>query len=268
MDFPTTYGPGFVESLGSGTVVANVAAHTKGAYVDVVASTSMDYDGLLIQATGGTIPLNFLVDIAVGPAASEQIILADFHLSNITRLNQWIHIPMSIPSGSRISARGQCPTGSTQTVVTAHGVRNGFLGVPPGGSISTLGAVTATTLGTAIDPGAAANTYGAWVPLAASVSSDIVAIMPVLGSKRNTAPQDTFGSAFSLQIGVGAAASEQVVWGPLSFGSNAIGLYGPLPFMWLPASIPAGSRVAARAKCSHTDATDRLFDLVIYALTI
>ena len=40
----------------------------------------------------------------------------------------------------------------------------------------------------------------------------------------------------------------------------------PRAQMWYPVSIPAGSRVAARARAGTTDATDRTFDLILYAL--
>lgn len=248
-------------------IASHASAHTKGAWVTLDASTSFDADGIVI----GTHCLNgnygTMVDVAIGAAAAEQTFLENFLVANCTELNQSIYVPIEIPAGSRIAARCQYGNAGPQSPqVSATLIRGGLLQPPPGGQVITLGAATGSTGGTSIDPGGSANTYGSWVQMSASTDSDIVALWPVVGNKGHTSPQYLGHGSFRLDVGVGAAAAEVAAISGLPFGSYTNALYSPPAQMWYPVSIPAGSRVAARARCGTTDATDRTFDLVLYAL--
>lgn len=121
---------GFAQSLsGVDTCGANVAdsgatavdpgatANTKGAWVELSAATLRTSHGMVL-AFGGI--LNALMtwtewrlDIGVGTAGSEQIILADYNLvcagagSDVSPKMSNFY-PVSIPKGSRLTARAQC----------------------------------------------------------------------------------------------------------------------------------------------------------------
>lgn len=260
--------PVMLEDLAGGTATAHASAHTKGSWTTAIASTADDYDALfVILNTGTSGTTRGFIDIAVGGAGSEVVIASNLAIANLARLCVPFMLPVAIPAGSRVAVRGQNSTGGTAIAVYFTGVRGSLLGQPPGGVVSVLGVTTATTAVTTIDPGAVGSTYGSWVQLSASTPRDISAVLPVVTNLGNSAPQSV-SPWFALDIGVGGAGSEVAVIAGYRFGSGSTGLFGPLPAWWVPVSIPAGSRVAARALSGVTDATDRLFGLALYTLTI
>lgn len=99
------------------TVVPSGAANVKGSWVQIVGSTSDDISELIIiagdeEASG----LNngwYLVDIGVGQAGSEKIIIPDLSFvaySTNSGLNPYLigPMPVSIPAASRLAMRVQC----------------------------------------------------------------------------------------------------------------------------------------------------------------
>jgi hypothetical protein len=267
-DFPISLTGGMVLSDGmAGAPSSSASTHTKGSYTQLQAATSADATGLYIginnaAATGRS----FLVDIAVGAAASEQIILANLLIDQPLRLVNSLQLPCLIPAGSRIAARCQCDTGSQQITMAGFLIAGGLWGESFGGPVVTLGANTATSKGTTVDAGATPSTYGAWTTIEASTAADIAAINVRKGSNRNTAPVEANLYSNYLQIGVGAAAAEQVV-ARLPVAATTSGYMGTGFEGWLPVNIPAGSRVAARYLSNTADATDRIIDVQVLGLT-
>ncbi len=268
-DFSTQYTPGFLENAatGGGVVTASASTNTKGVYAELITSTAYDADGIMVALQQNSTTAGGLMDFAIGAAGSEQIVMADVIIGQTARLTTYVFIPISLPAGSRVAARCQSTVSSQNHAVATHLYRAGLWGPPPGGTIVTLGADTSDSGGQVIDPGGTVDTYGSWAQLSASVGQDIAAVYLMLGNRQNSAPSGQSVN-FYLQFGIGAAASEVVVWGPIRFASSSSGSYGPLPSAWFPVSIPAGSRLVARARAGTNDATDRLFDLVVYGLVI
>ena len=242
-------------------MTSSATVNTKGAYTQLLASSGFDYDGLLVMFAVVSTNVRYLIDVAIGAAASEQIIAGDLHASWGNNIPQWFYIPRSIPAGTRVAARSQASTASAQVRMSVVGVKGGFFAPQGGGDIVTMGAAAGTSGGTAIDSGATANTFGAWVQLTGSTTDDIKALCCTSGGNNNTTP--TTGQGL-LQIGVGAAAAEvPVLELPFQMGTTADN-YGPLPPFWLPCSIPAGTRVAARFMSTVTDAVDRVMHVVAH----
>jgi len=258
---------GFVENPGiiRGAVYTTGGANTKGAYTALIASTGYDCDGLYLSFMANAIANKLLVDVAIGGAGAEVIILSNFLVNNAVTFGNQIYIPIEVPAGSRIAVRAQSNTASAQSYVVCHLVRGGLWKSPGGGTVETLGDVTGTSRGTTIDPGTSLSTWGAWIQLSAATVKDIVALWPQISIISNAAMVSSpFGMAF--QVGVGAAAAEQIALGPLTFSSITTFMSG-WPQMWLPCQIPQGSRISARGYTLDTvDATDRLYDLCLYGL--
>lgn len=91
-------------------------AHTKGSYAQISASTDHLIRSIIINvdARDNTTPADsmFLVDIAVGSATSEQVIIGDLLVSQGNFQRQMLPnfigpIPINIPAGTRLSARAQ-----------------------------------------------------------------------------------------------------------------------------------------------------------------
>lgn len=268
-DFPLPpHGFAGMQTLTNGPT-SSAVAHTKGSWADIVASTAFDADGIILSSATLNGSFGHMLDVAVGAGGSEVIILENWLHATATQLGSSIFLPIALPAGSQIRARVAYGGGSAFAIRCAVTlVRGGLLGPPAGGKVVTLGADTTDTGGKVIDPGGTINTYGAWAEIVASTADDIVGLWPVIGNRGNTAPVSVEMGSFRFDIGVGAAASEQLVAGPIPFGSYTNALYSQPPALWLPVTIPAGSRISARGMSSTNNATDRLFDLVLYALTI
>lgn len=270
-DFPLHSG-GITVAVSTAFSVAAVASATpnvKGAYTEIVASTAHDADAvLLVISQSNTAAISHLIDFAVGAAGSEVVVWPNWLLAGGVRMTTYAVLPCSIPAGSRISARCQATTASAQVQVRALTLRGGLWAPASGGTVVALGADTSDSGGQVIDPGATLNTYGAWSQLSASTAADIVAVRLSLGMRTNAAPAQT-ALNYYVDLGVGGAGAEVAIVDGLPFTSSTDGSFGAGgPHIWLPCSIPAGSRIAARAKANTTDATDRLFDVVVHALTV
>ena len=266
-DFPLR-APGFSQAGATpGTsVAASASINTKGAWTELVASTAFDADALQIIMAIPDVTTGHLLDLAIGGAGSEIEVLSNLLVSSVGRSSTTLTFPTLLPAGSRISARVQSQTASSAVRVRTMLIRGGFLLPAAGGRVETIGAATADSGGTPLDAGAAANTYGAWAQMTASTSRDIDAIQFRLGNAGNATPSASTCN-FYLQIGVGAGGSEIPVLDGYAFATMTTGDMGRAPDVWYPVAIPAGSRIAARIRSDITDATDRIVDLVLYALT-
>lgn len=109
-------------------VDAGATAHTKGAWAQITASTARDALGftlVIINDASSTASSQHLVDIAVGAAGSEVVIL-----SNMQAFFQGFQggetvvgpIWTPIPAGSRIAARAQCSVTAADTRVARCGL--------------------------------------------------------------------------------------------------------------------------------------------------
>lgn len=256
---------GVSTAASAGTAItAPGAINTKGAFTQLSASSPVDAAGILISASiNGAAMLHVLVDIAVGAASSEQVIVADLHFNRISSNNMGmspVFLPIAIPAGSRISARYQSSDSSAVVNVSCVLVAGAINGPQAGGQCVTYGAVGGASKGTTVDPGATANTKGAFV--------EMVAATPF---KTNfltfgMLPDATVLGAVSwlVDIAIGPSGSEQVVIpNVFMYGNQSIAtsqMRVSLPF-----AIPAGSRVSMRAQCSST-ATGRALLFVLHAI--
>jgi hypothetical protein len=105
-------------SGGLGTpVTPSPTANTKGSYAQLVASSARDYIGFLAsvdyQNGATTNALSWLIDIAIGGAGNEQIIVPNKYMQSISIAGSSVPTPtfgpffIPIPAGTRIAARCQ-----------------------------------------------------------------------------------------------------------------------------------------------------------------
>lgn len=105
---------GFTAATTRGVTMTSGAANVKGAYAQIVASTTRDHRYLIpsVQAADSSVTAaRWFIDIAVGAAASEVIIFPDMFVnasgSEIISGATAMPLLRPIPSGSRIAARIQ-----------------------------------------------------------------------------------------------------------------------------------------------------------------
>lgn len=254
---------------GGVSVTSDVStANTYGAWVQMVAS--LPYDSMLIpQIIGNSIAKELLFDIGVGAAGSE-VVLVDGILRSYTTGGEQsgvvFPLPIVAPAGTRVAFRCAASAADRTMLASCLAVHFGHFGQEFLCTLSdTYGKVAADTGGTEIDPGASANTDGDWVELAASSTRDSKALVFCIGNKGNAVRA---AYTWSLDIAVGAAGSEiEIVSDYGLWTAAAADSVGPYISPIFPIPIPIGTRISARAKCTGTDATDRLFDIVIYTFS-
>lgn len=163
------------------SITANASAHTKAtSYTTLIASTTQDAWGITVMLTNTAVAstrTSTLVDIAIGAASSEVVIIANLIGGNASATGGaqgWGHqyfFPIHIPAGVRLSARSQAFTGSDTVNVAIQLHHHYDPNVWYGSRVTTYGADTATSSGTSMSPGN--NTYATDVNLSASTTNPI-----------------------------------------------------------------------------------------------
>lgn len=254
-------------SLGT-TITASGSTNTKGSYSQLVASTPYDCCGLWLNycnASQAGVTNNCSLDLAVGGAGSEQIVIPDIILATVGITSGYcnsIFFPIAVPAGTRIAARSQAPSASetvSVNVVLCDGSFDNDQGLSAFKSYGSV--LSGATHGTVVDPGGIANTKGAYAQLVASTTYDISSLWAIFdgftgGSGTNNSLVD---------IAVGAAASEQVIIPNIFYGMRSSplfiqALYGPFKV-----NIPAGTRLSARSQATSNVSGTRQCNLTLMA---
>lgn len=241
-------------------LVGRGAANTKGAYVQLIAATSFRYEAVTIQlhADGGGGQC-YLVDISIGAAAAEQVIIPDILLDSTRGILQNslnITIPIAVPEGVRLSARVQevGGAGTRQVRVTVIGRAGGSnYPVAQSGSVVNYGVNVATSNGVLVDMGTVAATYGASFELIGSTIRDHNGLIVIMGTNQQaSALADVY---YNFQIGIGPSLETIIAeWtSSLSGGVNRLQVNS----MDICAAIPSGTRISMRSKCSGASAATR-----------
>lgn len=261
---------GLVTGASAGTILTGASLiNTKSAYIPICQSLEFNASGIMacngISTPGAGIAPDSYIDIAVGAAGSEIDIVRNMIVGGV-RAEEAIYYNfdrLSIPAGSRISARYQTSSTGTTTDLIIIPYLDDISDVLTLGRVITYGLIPTTTSAAVIDPGGSANTLGGWTALVASTINPVHSMLIYHSNILNAALS---AARFLIDIGVGAAGSERVVLTyPLITGSSS-DMVLPRVFGPLHLNIPVGTRISARARCSINDATDRLFGMAIYCM--
>ena len=214
----------------------------------------------------GVASQDVLVDIGVGAAASEQVIVENILTSigsGFASAQTDVFVPVAVKAGQRLAARCQSSDANGGIEMGVQLCAGDFFSQLGLGRATTYGAVTADSGGTSVDPGGTAHTKGAWSQITASLTNPIRYMLICIGGQNNAVMSSSLNF---LDIGVGAAGSEQVIVDDVYLISESgPDLYQP-GVIGRAVSVAAGQRLAARKQCSITDATDRLNDVVIIGI--
>lgn len=248
-----------------GTTLTSGTTNTKGSYTQLVASTTRDTDYILLSASNS--PSNgfrLSIDLAVGGAGSEQIILPDFVVSSgINSVNQ-VAIPISIPAGTRLSARCQSSAATDQVSVNVV-LCAGSMDFQPYDMVDTYGFTSGSTTGVTVDPGGTINTKGSYTQIVASTTRDHMGLFFIVDAGTRTVG---VGQNWLIDVAVGAAASEQVLIPNIMMAETGSAMVDT-PSVWgpYPVQVPAGTRLSVRAQCTENTAASRVFHLTTYGLS-
>ncbi len=254
---------------GGVTVPGAATTFTKGAWTQATAATTNDSAWIMVYMQNQTSAgLRFALDVGIGTAGSEVTILANLLLGTLNAHGERFMLPLSIAAGTRIAVRLASDTASDSMIVGIETFADSFLSAGCGAMSDTFGFVSASNTGQVIEPGATANTKGAYTQITASTTADLTGFMMVFDSLNNSAGTNA-GSQWLVDLAIGGAGSEQVIIPNL----YAVGLYAsfasvvyPQAVPYLPIPIRAGTRIACRAQCSTNLVTDRQFGLTVYGV--
>lgn len=241
------------------TATGSATPHTAGSWVEVVSALTEAVCAVRVTvpsttATSGTNSSTFL-SLGVGGAGSETEVVpylpVGYRNGNQLRLTPDCTIPLYIPKGSRVAARVQSAQASkaVQFRVEFFALDGGPV---PSSSVVAINADTANSRGTVITVPGSTNTKGAWTELASATTEPFAALAIGIQAAGSTSLGGTSGL---LDIGGGAAGSEQVLIPDLEFYVDstewitlgAEGFYG--------VSLPKGSRLVARYARASSSST-------------
>lgn len=256
---------GAATASSKGTAMTAGTANVKGAYVQFSASLASNVDYLIINADTFSSTGFSCIDIAVGAAASEQIILADLSIGGIVATEgRSTFIPFSIPAGSRLAARVQstanADAGNNIDIVCGSGSAS----FKPYRICDTYGWTSASTKGTSVDPGGTANTKGAYSQIVAATTRDHTGLMWMLDNQGDATLSN---ASLLMDIAIGAGGSEQVILPNIILRMNTTGAVTPDCSQVIPVQIPTGTRLAVRAQSSVNTAAARAFGITLYGFS-
>lgn len=242
------------------TVTASATAHTKGAWVEAVASTTEQTVALLVALATTTNLSNTdtstLLDVGIGAAGSEVVVVADLQVGWKSAQQSWM-LPLAVPAGARIALRCQSVVSSRTvgvTVVPAFG--SGVAGGSPAGPCVAYGASASTSAGVVLTPGT--NGFGSWAEVSPATSERIDAVAVSLGGN---ARMSSISRPFLLEVGTGASGSEVPIFATGGWMSSAEAVDVAVPVSPCALAVPAGARLAARVAA---EATSQTLDLIVH----
>src|SRR3990172_2256036 len=246
------------------TITSGGAGDTKGSYTDIGATTSFDYEWLLLFFWNGNTPADYTPGIAPKIGGERFILAEDLrYCTQRASGEQWdsYALPLHVPSGSQLSVRCQGSGGASRTCqVVIIGYSSGPFGAP-GYSRCLAFYTPATSMGINCDPGAVANTKTR-TQIIASTSDRALALLAYVGPNTDTTAAAT---RWLFDIEVGGAGAEQVLLPNMYSGRGApydipvSMVFGPYP-----CDIPASSRLSCNIQCSSTTDGDRDVDVALW----
>jgi hypothetical protein len=232
-------------SVSEGTIItASGSNNTKGSYTTLIAATAHPAGGMFIilggaNTSGGA----YLIDLAIGAAASEQIIVPDlFYHAQADSTYMYAYLPISIPAGVRVSARVACSSASRTVRVNVVLVSGEAIEA----AATAYGTDAANSRGTQVTASGSTNTKGSWTQLTAATTAEHKWCIVMMRSFS--------GQQAILDLGTGAGGSEQMVVPNMNLRDSSSG--DPVAYAF-PLRIPKGTRVAAR--CAATVSSGAIY---------
>lgn len=251
-------------STGTGTTITpSGTANSKGSYAALGSATGCEYDGFFVAVTGnsGGGTTSYLIDIAADNTTQE-VIAANLFFDPAAAGSyvgdmQHIYVPVKVKKGATLYARCSSNSGGGTVSVSTLGYAGDGRMLP---GFSQMICATDITGG---DPANSITLSGTsltgWVQIQAATTNRLAGLMIRLDDKRSVLGTTT---AAMFELGMGASGSEVSLG--IKFATMLGGAYGLGRSDWLPCSVPAAKRLAARAQCANADTNS--LSLFLYGL--
>jgi hypothetical protein len=241
-----------------GLVVTSGAANTKGSWVPFMAALPFDVVGFYIIPINNSANAGYMIDVGVGGSGSEQVLIPNFHISppRANQLGQAAYMPIRIKKGTRVACRTMSDSASATATIGLQFVHAGIASDPGFSRAVQVGAVTASTSGTAVNPGGTAHTKSTWANLGTAPHNFKAIMLSIVFN--NAAMTKCF---WKLDVGIGSGPT--IVIPDLLI--TALTDQAKQEYWWFPIKVKSGVAIQMRASCSITDATDRVInDCIVY----
>jgi len=249
---------GTVTGSSTGTSVTSGTANNYGSsYTALTGTGGSPYDTefilLNVYWTTSFNADSVAVNLAVGASGSEKLIATNLLVSLPTSGTAVFNLPLSIPSGTRISVAIAAHVASQALAINAQLFSGSFFGSSFAG-VDSLGYTSSAVTGTTITASSSTNTKGSYTELTPSATGavrDYCGIMYSLDSL-NGAATTTNGL---MDIAVGASGSQKNIIPNILVTDNGSAIITPVVVGFVPISIPAGAHVWARWAATTASAT-------------
>lgn len=244
---------GTVTASSVGTTITSGAANTKGSWTQLTASLPFDCCWVLIEGVAGN--TRTIYDIGVGAPGSEKVIVSNLYAGTTSQPNTWA-FPLSIPSGTPVSARSQALNATVTSTIRFTGFDGSITSLEGIAGADGLGITTSNTTSTTLTANASANTKAtSYTTIVASTARDYLGLVVNLQPSQTTASLN-----YLVDIAIGAASSEINII-PNCFLSNNTATAAMKKHFIIPIPIPSGTRISGRCQCS-TGSDSVLVDLL------
>lgn len=269
--------PGFIDTVASHsttsatgvTVTASATTHTKGNWSQLIANTGARSLGIMVWFDNTALSngaSSMLVDIGMGGAGSEQVIIPDLIAgyalnASVSNSAHVYFFPLFIPAGVRLAARAQALVASDTVACRINLFQRPTSAGWVGTRVTAYGVDSAQSRGTAVTSGGA-NTYGTATSLSASTANPIKYMQMGMQGNGRTALVD---SRVLTDIRLGASTS---IAGPLigntDTGSESTGFSSANDQLArMSFGIPAGQDLRM---ASMSSSASQAFDFIIYGV--
>jgi len=248
-----------------GIQITSGSANVKGSWVELIASTGIDYNTIELFVRTFT-AAQLLMDIGIGSAGNEVVVAENLYVgaAGSTRGQMTnMQLPIYIPSGTRISCRTQASSSSTGVLCSGVGYSGGIGGTRGRAKVIANGADTSDSGGVAVDAGGVADTKGSWVEITSATSVDARELLLITGVGLNSSLSV---ADFLVDIGIGSAGNEEIIVPNIHLFTDATADVMSHTFIRLPIQVPNGTRIACRMQSSTTASPDDILDMVVYGV--
>jgi hypothetical protein len=259
---------GAVTATSTGTLLtASATANAKGAWA-TVGTAARPFETVHVFVGASSAAADYVIDIGISDGTNSFAIAEDLRLAARKAAGDMFlayHLPIRIPEAT-VTARIASSTASATLRIVIVGSSSSLLSV---GGFSKCEALygPATSRGITIDPGATANTKGAWVQINAGLASYETMDALLIGIGPNADTARNAASTGLLDIGFGTAGNQYVAVGNILWGFTTTSdtpfpsVVGPIPV-----SVPTGTAIWARTQSTNSANGDRTIDLSLWGL--
>jgi len=245
-------------------ITSNGGSNGKSSWFEMVNATGIDCASFWITPFLQSTNQRTLIDIGLGSAASEVILIADFMYFAGNASNQGAvfnaQVNADIPTGTRIAVRIQQDVAFDPVHISLMLIGDSTEGLA---APTTYGAFTSgVTTGTSVDPGAVANTKGLYSQITTATGAAHKYITACFGDRTNP----TTVGYWAMDVAIGSAASEVIIIPDLKLrGNSGLQAYMHGSNYWEVDEIPDSTRLAVRGASTVNAGGARLIDCILIA---